>query len=56
MSGLVVQAVVHIVETNFVVKNIPLLIVVVVAVGSSAASNSDVVAQLLWLLSPRWPP
>ena len=36
MSGLVVQAaVVHIVETNFVVKNIPLLIVLFVAVGSS---------------------
>ena len=43
---------------------LPLLIVVVVAVGSSTASDSDVepeltesdvVAQLL-LMSPRWPP
>ena len=57
MSGLVVRAaVVHILVANFVDKNVPLLIIVVVAVGSSAASDSDVVAQLLWLLSPRWPP
>ena len=55
MSGLVVQAVVvHIVETNYVVKTSSPLIVVV-AVGSSTASESDVVAQLL-LMSPRWPP
>ena len=47
LSCLVVQAVVvHILVANFVDKTIPLLIIVVVAVGSSTASDSDVVAQL----------
>ena len=47
MSGLVVQAVVvHILVANFVVDHSSPLIVVVVAVGSSTASESDVVAQL----------
>ena len=56
MSGFVVQTVVvDILVVNFVDKNISLIIVVVV-VGTSAASDSDVVAQLLWLLSPWWPP
>ena len=47
MSGLVVQTiVVHILVVNFADANLPLLIIVAVAVGSSAASDSDVVAQL----------
>ena len=64
LSGLVAELVVlHILVANFVVK-ISSHFIVVVAVGSSTASESDVeleltesdvVAQLL-LMSPRWPP